>query len=96
MTNTVYYQFQKQSLWVADKRIELDDIRLGTGYISLTIQWYDYIPGISVSDLVYRFYCDNPTQVQSHNKLVHGKISTTKIHGTAERHTSSRYKITSP
>ena len=34
----VYDQFQKQPLWVADKRVELDCIRIDTGYIDLTIQ----------------------------------------------------------
>ena len=52
MTNTGYSQFQKQPLWVADKRVELYDIRLDAGYIALIIQWYGHIPGISVSHLV--------------------------------------------
>ena len=96
VTNTVYYQFQKQSLWVADKRIELDGIRLDAGYISVTIQWYEQITGISGSDLVFRLYCDNPPQVRIHTKFVHGKISMTKISGTPERHTYERNKNPSP
>ena len=92
----VYDQFQKQPLWVADKRVELDCIRIDTGDIDLTIQWYERITGISVSDLVYRFYCDNHPQVQSHTQLVHGKILTTQIYGTADRYTYARYKSPSP
>ena len=35
--NTVYDQFQKQPLQVADKRVELDGIRLNDGDIALRI-----------------------------------------------------------
>ena len=35
--NTVYDQFQKQPLWVSDKRIELYGIRIDAGDIALTI-----------------------------------------------------------
>ena len=89
MPNTVYDQFQKQPLWVADKRVGLDCIRIDTGDIDLTIQWYERITGISVSDLVYRFYCDNHPQVQSHTQLVYGKTKMAQISRTTERHTSS-------
>ena len=34
--NTFYDQFQKKTLWVADKRVDLDGIRLDAGYIYLT------------------------------------------------------------
>ena len=90
MHNTVYDQFQKQQLWVADKRVELYDIRLYSGDIVIKIQWYEHITGISESDLVYRFYCDNTPQVQSHAQIVHGNISMTQIYGTTKRHTSAR------
>ena len=66
MPNTVYNNFQKQPLWVADKRVELDGIRLYDGYIVSKIQWYENITGIYISDLVYRLYCDNPPRVQRH------------------------------
>ena len=79
-----------------DKRIELDGIRLDSGYISLIIQFYEQTPGIYVSDLVYRLYFDNPTQVRIHNQLVHVKTPMTKISITEERHTSVRNKILSP
>ena len=83
-------------MWVADKRVELDGIRLDAVYVALKIQWCDQIPGISGLDLVYRFYCDNPPQVHSHTQLVHGKISMTQISGTTQRDTSKIYKIMSP
>ena len=79
-----------------DKRVELDGIRIDAGYIALTIQWYEHIPGISWSDLDYRFYCNNPPLVQKHNQILHGTISTTQIFGTVERHNSIRNKIQSP
>ena len=44
----------------------------------------------------YRLYYDNPPQVQSHTQLMHGKLSTTQIYGTVDRHTSARNKILSP
>ena len=93
LLNTVYDQFHGKLLWVADKLVKLDGIRLDAGYISLTIQRYENIPGIYGSDLVYRLYCDNPTQVQIHTKLVYGKISMTQIYEYAERHTSTRNKF---
>ena len=71
-------------------------MRLDDGDVALTIQWYDQIPVIYVSDMVYRLHCDNPPQVQIHTHLVHGKISMTQIYGTAERNTSARNKIPSP
>ena len=52
VSNTVYDQFQKQPLWLADKRVELYGIRLDSGDISLTIQQYGNINGISISDMV--------------------------------------------
>ena len=60
MPNIVYNQFQKKTLWVSDKSVELDDIRLDSGDIYLTIKWYEHITGISGSDLVYRLYFGNP------------------------------------
>ena len=84
--NTGYDQFQKKSLWLADKRVDLDSIRLYSGDIVRTIQWYEKITGISVLDLVYRLYCDNPPHVHSHTQLVHIKISMTQTFGTAEAH----------
>ena len=33
--NTVYYQFQEKLLWIDDKRVELDGIRLDDGEIYL-------------------------------------------------------------
>ena len=83
-------------MWVADKRVELDGIRLDSGYNYLTIQLYEQIPGIYGSDFVYILYCDNPPQAQSHTQIVHGNISTTQVYGTAERQTSTRNKIPSP
>ena len=71
--NTVFDKFQKQPLQVSDKRIKLDIIRLDARYIALTIQWYDQITGIYVSDIVYRLYCDNTPKVRSHTQLFHGK-----------------------
>ena len=91
--NTVYDQFHKEPWWVADKRVELYEMRLDDGYIDLKIQWYEQIPGISRSDLVYRLYYENHTQVQSHTQLVHGKISMHQIYGTAKMHTSTINKI---
>ena len=67
-------QFQNQPFWVADKRVELDGIKLDAGDISLTFQWHEQIPGISGSYMVYRLFCDNSPQVQSHNQVVHGNI----------------------
>ena len=80
-------------MWVDGKRVELDGISLDAGDIALIIQLYEQITGISVSDMVYRFYCDNTPQVQSHTQIVHGKISITQIYGTAERHTSAKSSI---
>ena len=80
--NKVYTPFQKQPLYVADKRIELVGISLDAGYIYLTIEWYDHINGISGSYLIYRLYCYHPPQVQSHTNLVHGNISMTNIYRT--------------
>ena len=85
-----------KTLLVADKRVELYGISIDDANISLHIQLSEYIPGIYVSDLVYRLYCDNPTQVHNHTQLVHGKISMTQIYGTADSHTFARNKIPSP
>ena len=71
-----------------DKRVYLDGIRLDDIYIYLTIQWYEHIPGISVSDIIYRLYCDNTPKLQIHNQLLHGNTSMDQIYGTVERHTS--------
>ena len=90
--DTGYYQCQKQPLWVADKRVELYGIRIDAGDIALTIQWYDQITGISVSDMVYRLYWENNPHVQIHTQLVHVDISTNQMTGTTERHTSARNK----
>ena len=60
-----------KTLLVADKRVELYGISIDDANISLHIQLSEYIPGIYVSDLVYRLYCDNPTQVQSDTQLGH-------------------------
>ena len=38
-------------------------------------------------------YFNNPPKVQSHTQIFHGKIPMTQIYGTAEMHTSARYKI---
>ena len=46
MPNTVYDQFQKQPLWVADKSVELYGTILDAVDIFLTIQWYEQIPEI--------------------------------------------------
>ena len=81
---------------MADKRVELDGIWIDDAYIYLTIQWYEHITGISVSDTVYRLYSDDFTQVQRHTQLEYGNISMTRISGTAERHTSTINKIPSP
>ena len=96
LPDTVYDHFKKQPLWVADKSVELYGIRLDVGDIALTIQWYEHIPGVSGSDLVYRLYCDSPTQVQIHTQLVHVNISMNQISGAVERHTYPRNKSTSP
>ena len=72
--NTVYGRFQKQILWVSDKHVDLDFIRIYSGYISLKIQCYEKIPVISGSDIVHRFYCDNPPQAHIHTQFVFGKI----------------------
>ena len=52
MPNTVCDKFQKQTLWVSYKRVELDGIRLDAGDIALEIQWYEQIPRIYGSNLV--------------------------------------------
>ena len=49
--NIFYNQFQEKPLWVSDKRVELDVIRIYAGYIDLPIQWCEHIPWISGSDL---------------------------------------------
>ena len=72
--NMVNYEFQKQPLWEADKRIKLDGIRLDYGKICLTIQCYEQVTGIVESDEVYRLYCGQLPQVQSHNQLAHWDI----------------------
>ena len=77
--NTVYNHFWKKTLWVDDKHVELDIIRLYYVYIALTIQWYEHIPGIYVLDMVYILYCDNSPKFHSRNQLVHVKISITQI-----------------
>ena len=59
-------------------------MRLDAGENALEIQCYDQIPGMYGSDMVYRLYCDNPTQFQSHTQILHGKISMAQISGTAE------------
>ena len=64
--NMVNYEFQKQPLWEADKCINLDGIRLDCGDIGFTIQWYDQVPGIFESDIVYRIYRGQLPQVQSY------------------------------
>ena len=96
MHNAVYNQFQGIKLWVAYKPVELDGIWLDVGYISITTQGCENIPDISGSDMVYRLYYDNPPKVQSHTKIMHGKIPMTQIYGTAERHTYARNKYPSP
>ena len=83
-------------MWVADKSVYLDSIRLDDGYIDIPIQWYEKITGIYGSDMFYRLYCDSPPQVQIHAQLVHGNISVTQIYGTEERHSSTRNTNPSP
>ena len=83
-------------LWVADNHVELEGIILDTEDIALTIQWYKQITGISGSDLVYKLYCGDPTQVQIHTQIVHGNILITKVYGTAASHPSARNKSTTP
>ena len=63
---------------------------------SLTIEWYEGIPGIPGSDMVYIFFGDNPPQFQIHNQIVHGSILMNQISVTAERHTSAENKSPSP
>ena len=94
MPNKFYNQFQKLIFWVDYKRVELDGFRLYVGDMDITIKWYEQIPGIYGSDLVYIIYCGSPSQLQSHTQLVHGKISMTP--GTAYSNISSIYKILSP
>ena len=67
--NTIYDQFRGGTLWVADKHVELYGIRIDAGNIGLIIHWYEHIPGISGSDMVYRLYFDNPPKVQSHTQI---------------------------
>ena len=74
LPNTVYNKFQKQPLWLANKRIELYEIRIDAGDIAPTIHHYENIAGISGSGTVYRLYFDNTHQVYIHIQLVHGKI----------------------
>ena len=83
-------------MWVSDKRVELDVISLDAGDISLIIQWYEQITGISLSYLVYILNYNNPAQVKSHTQLLHGKISMPKIYVTTERHTYAGNKRMSP
>ena len=66
-------------MWVADNYTELYCIRLDAADIYIAIQWYDNINGIYGSDMVYRFYCDHPPQVQIHTKLMQGNISMNHI-----------------
>ena len=94
--NKVYNYFQKQPLWVAHKIVELDVIRLDAGDIDLTIQWYQLILGIYISDLFYRLYYYNPLQFQKHTHLVHANRSKTKFSGIYEKHISARYTILPP
>ena len=83
-------------MWVADKRVWSDVIRLDFGYIDLTIHWYEHIPGISGSDLDHRLCSDNTPQFHIYTHILHGNISMTQIYGTAERHTSAQNKIPPP
>ena len=46
MHNTVYYKFQKKTLWLAHKCVELDGIILYVRDIALKIQLYEHITGI--------------------------------------------------
>ena len=46
--------------------------------------------------MVYRLYCDNPPQVQSHTQPVRVKIETNQISRTEESHTSARNKMFLP
>ena len=75
---------------MADKHVEFNGIRIYAEYIALKIQWYDQIPGISRSDLVYIFYCNNPPQFKIHAKFVYGIISMNQISVTSERHNSAK------
>ena len=61
--NMVNYEFQKQPLWEADKRIKLDGIRLDCDDIGLTIEWYKQFPGFVGSDKIYILYCGQLPQV---------------------------------
>ena len=92
VTNMLNDEFHKQPLWEADKRIKFDVISLNCGYIGLTIQCYEQSTGIVESDLVYRLYCGQLPQVQSHAQLVHGKIVMTQVSGTKDKRTFSRHK----
>ena len=85
-------EFQKQSIWEADKRIKIYGISLDCGDIDMTIQWYDQAPGIPGSDLVYELECVQPPQVQSHNQLVHGKIAMTQVAVVKKKRRSGRHK----
>ena len=78
-----------EPLQEADKRIKLDGIRLDCGDIGLTIQWYEQVTVIIESGLVYRLYCGQIPQVQSHTKLVHGNIAMTQVSGTKEKSRSA-------
>ena len=44
--NMINDEFQKQSIWEADKRIKIDGIRLDRDDIGMTIQWYEQVNGI--------------------------------------------------
>ena len=91
--NMINEEFQKQSIWEADKRIKIDGIRLDHGDIGMTIQWYEQVTGIPGSDLVYELECGQPPQVQSHTQLVHGKIAMTQVAGVKKKRRSGRHKI---
>ena len=47
-------------MWLSDKRVELDGIKIYAEDIGLKIQWYDHITGVLGSDLVCRLHCANP------------------------------------
>ena len=58
----------------------------------MKIQWYEHVPGIFESVLVYRFYCGQIPQVQSHTKLMNGKIAMNKVFGTKDKRRSTKHK----
>ena len=90
--NIVNHEFQKQTIWEADKLINLYGISLDCVDIGFKIQQYEQVPGIFESYLVHRFYCGQLPQIQSHTQLVHGNIEMYQVSGRRQKYKPARHK----